>query len=549
MVAASLLVFVVSQYAHAFRMPFSGDDFLILQRVRGASFLDLFGRAGARIFGWYRPISRELYYWTLRGARESAFHAVSFTLWLAVHVILFDLLRRWTGARAAAITAAGSACLSAWGYALMSVAGAQDLWMLLFGLLFLRVMLAGRAWIGAALLLAALLSKESAIVFPILSLAIAVSIERRPGRPALWTHAPSLLACAAWLALHPTLLARATGHVPATLEATSRPEGWWLPIQIAWSVFDLDLPPAPETGWGSALVVAGVGLLPLLALVLLIREEDGPAPRPTRGALLLWTLLGMAASALPAIGWHPYYAILGLIGAWAMLGAWLARHRGATIAVVSLMALLRAGRASTPSPDWSSEWFQQRSGNALRAVRDGLAQRHPTFPPYTRVYFAATRGAGMVSGSPALGIWYRDSTVRSFHVKDFAVRRPGEHAGPDYFFYFDPAHRPIEIVPSRDGQPPEVPEPGWEGRHYDLGTVLLLGGDVPGAANEYLAVARANPKRVDCALYAAACFRVLGQAAPAERALAIARASGMSGAEAEQRIQALTASFPRAPTR
>jgi hypothetical protein len=315
---------------------------------------------------------------------------------------------------------------------------------------------------------------------------------------------------------------------------------------------NLEAWPLPLAGWGPSVVLGLASALPLLVILHrgLRSPPASPASKPNLLlACALWALLGFAPAAFPSIGWHVYYSIIGLIGTWAMLGVLLDRHPRIALAAIALMALVRAGRATTSSIDWVDEWSQVQIGERLNGVRESLQRLHPTFPPYSRVYFTHTANkAGQVSGgSPALRIWYDDPTLRSFHMRDFAVRRPDEPQGKDYFFYFDPTGRPIEIVPSRHGRPPDSLVPGWEGQHYDLGTVLLLGGDVEGAANEYLAVARARPARVDCALYAAACFRVLGRAAPAGQALALARAAGLSASEAEQRIQRLIESFPSRP--
>src|SRR5262249_11951035 len=142
-VVLALTLFVATQYWVAWTMPFLGDDFVILDRVRGASFWDLWRTSGPLLFGWYRPVSRELHFWVLRhlaGTHEPAFHLVSFALWVAVLALFHRYLHRLAGPRAAAIATAGAACLSMWGGPLIWIAGAQDLWMLTFGLAYLIAM-------------------------------------------------------------------------------------------------------------------------------------------------------------------------------------------------------------------------------------------------------------------------------------------------------------------------------------------------------------------------------------------------------------------------
>jgi hypothetical protein len=314
------------------------------------------------------------------------------------------------------------------------------------------------------------------------------------------------------------------------------------------AVLNLEAWPLPAAGWSQALVLGLVGALPLVAFVFALRSTATHAPRHALVACAVWALLGFAAPALPALGWHSYYTLLGLIGAWAALGILLAPRVPIAVAVVTLAAVLRAGRVTTPSIDWSDESFQLQSGYALRALRDSLVALHPTLPHGSRVYFTHQGNPqGLVSGgSPALRIWYDDPTLRSYHMRDFVVRSPEEPPGPDYFFYVDGTHRLVELTPSIDGQPPPRPDPSWEGRHYNLATALLLGGDVEKAASEYLAVARANPARTDCALYAAAAYRSLGRAALAEQAMAAAIVAGVSRADAEAKVARLVATLPRA---
>jgi hypothetical protein len=546
----ALAAFLLTQYLRALDMPFSGDDFLILQRVRHASFLELFSREGARIFGWYRPISRELHYGLLTrafGMHELPFHVASFVLWVAVLLAAFRFLGDLLGEHPAAIAVAGAASLSAWAYPLLSVAGVQELWMLLFGFLYLDS--ARRARPLAALWLAlALLSKESAVMLVPISAAIAWLGDEQEPRLVLRRHAAALIVCVAWFVFHPTLATQLSGGAPASVETSSRLPLWGMAAGSVLAVLNLEAWPLPAAGWSNALTLGLIGAAPLVAFLFFMRSQAAPATRRTLLACIVWALLGFAAPALPSLGWHAYYTLLGLIGAWAALGVLLAKRVPLAMAVVTLAAVLRAGRATTPSVDWADESFQLRSGYALRALRDSLAVLHPTLPHGSRVYFTHQGNPqGLVSGgSPALQIWYDDPTLRSYHLRDFAVRSPEESPGPDYFFYVDDAHRLVELIPTPDGQPPAWRDAAWEGRHYNLATALLLGGDVAGAGAEYLAVARANPARSDCALYAAACYRALGRAPLTEQAMSVATAAGISRADAEAKVTQLVATLPRA---
>jgi hypothetical protein len=551
--AAALAGFLLTQYRRALDMPFSGDDFLILDRVRHASFAELFSREGARIFGWYRPISRELHYWLLTrafGLHELPFHVASFALWVAVLLAAYRHLSGLLGPRASAIAVTGAACLSAWGYPLLAVAGVQELWMLLFGFLYLES--ARRARPLATFWLAlALLSKESAVMLVAISAATSWIADRLDLRVVVRRHAAALAVCAAWFVFHPTLATQLSGGVPASAETSSRLPLWAMATGSVLAVLNLEAWPIPAVGWSQAVTLGLIGAAPLVAFVVAWRSPAALVTRRTILACAGWALLGFAAPALPALGWHSYYTLLGLIGAWAALGALLAPRVSIAVAVVTLAAVLRAGRATTPSVDWGDESFQLQSGYALRALRDSLTALHPSLPHGSRVYFTHQGNPqGLVSGgSLALRIWYDDPTLRSYHLRDFVVRGPEEPPGPDYFFYVDATHRLVELAASRDGRPPAQRDPAWEGRHYNLATALLLGGDVEGAGGEYLAVARADPARSDCALYAAACYRALGREALAEQAVGLAMAAGVSRADAEAKVTQLVATLPRRDVR
>ena len=61
-VVVGLGLFLASAYADAWSIPFINDDYIFLDKTRGASFLSLWAPK-ALAFHWYRPWSRELHYW------------------------------------------------------------------------------------------------------------------------------------------------------------------------------------------------------------------------------------------------------------------------------------------------------------------------------------------------------------------------------------------------------------------------------------------------------------------------------------------------------
>lgn len=325
-------------------------------------------------------------------------------------------------------------------------------------------------------------------------------------------------------------------------------------VRSSLAVVDLDSWPSPEGGWGAALTLRAVVAAGALLAIVLTSWSSAPAPlSPDRrkrllALCLLWVLVGFLPPLLPSVGWHAYYAVIGLLGAWVGLGLLLCDRRRLAILSVVVMAFLRAGRSSTPSWDWGTEWYQVRAGNMLRVFRAQLQQRHPAFPRHARVYFThVPNNIGLIAGrSSALRIWYDDSMLETRFRRDFAMRAPNEAAGPDFFFHFDTLWGLVEIELSRDGNTrPQSAD--WERRYFNLATAFLLGGDVEQAASEYLAIARANPRRTDCSMYAAACYDVLNHPEARDEALALASAAGMSAEDVGRELRRLVASFPRRP--
>src|SRR5205085_12371366 len=101
-----------------------------------------------------------------------------------------------------------------------------------------------------------------------------------------------------------------------------------------------------------------------------------------------WALLAWLPLLMPSIGWHAYYTLLGACGAWLALGALLARWPALAVALVGCLALVRGARATTPSRDAGTEFYQTRAAAFMASMRDGLLALHPTLPPHSRLYFA-----------------------------------------------------------------------------------------------------------------------------------------------------------------
>ena len=459
-VLALLALYLATQYPYTLHLPFAGDDFVFLDRTRNASFLSLWktSEGGYNVLAWhyYRPISRELHYWVLTrafGMWEPPFHLASMILVAIVGTLYFVLVRGIAGTAVAAVATAAVMALAAWGVLVVWAAGSQDLWMMAFAVATLLALARGRprlAWIGLAL---ALLSKETAATLPAIALAYLLAIERRTWRDALSRTSGLWIMVTVWAAFHPLLggQLRHPIHEP-TLPGLRHSVGWILGHSLL-AVVNLESWPRPAVGWPVALGTGLVGALILGALIAvglrrLPRLAPLPAPDPARagtGRVVLWgsswALLAWAPLLMPSLGWHAYYAMFGMLGAWVALAALLTKRPMLALAVVATLAVLRSGRASTRSSDWGNESFQKRAALFGRETREYFFARYPSLPLHSRIYLAEVPPqVGLVPGgedSPAFRVWYRDSTLGTYFASRYRPRRAGEPPGRDYFFVYD----------------------------------------------------------------------------------------------------------------
>jgi len=561
-VAALLAAFLLASYRHALSLGFISDDYLILDKVLRGSFGSLW-EPRALLFNWYRPVSRELHYWTLShlfGTQVLPFHLVSFALWVADMTLFFLLARRLAGVRTAALATAAVAALAAWAGPLLWVAGVQELWMLLYSFLFLHAFARRRTLWAVVTLALALLGKETAGVLPALALLWALLVDRERPAAALRRVAPLVALTALWTVFHPRLLGRMWGPYAETVETAGRPAPIETAVKTLLALFSLEERPAPESGWLAALARGLPGALALAALAAWAIRGGGREDARSRGAspsrdpgaatpdeipgtargiaalAASWAALGSLPLFLPSIGWHAYYGLFGAFGAWLLIAHALRRRPGLALSLVLALALLRPLRADTPSWDWASDAYQRRAGFFLRVLRDDLLRQRPAMPPHARLYFARVpRNIGWVAGDgPALRVWYRDTTITGGYYSYYKPRPAGAPAGPDHFFRFDSSGVWIEVTKgAEDVDAARARDPKWEGDHREL--ALLLGGaaDWAGAAGELEKLATAFPGRFEYPLNAAVCYEKLGDSTATARWYA--RAASMPGAtEREQ---------------
>ena len=543
-----LALFLLTQYGDVRGVPFLNDDYIFLDKTRAASFGSLWAPK-ALAFHWYRPWSRELHYWTLQkifGAHEGAFHVVSLILALAAMIVFFAFARRLAGSRVAAIAVAGWASLAAWAVPIVWVAGVQDLWMLLFAFLCLGAVAMERTWLAGGAFALALLSKESAAVLPGIALAYELLVPRRSFSESFRRTLPLWIVLVAWAAFHPLLGGRLwmplEGQIPPAPRA-SLENVLGRTLLLPWN---LDGWPRPEDGWSRPFLLGAAGALLLGLLVVLglraRRETRAEAPWNPRGLAIfggVWALLGLGPLFMPGLGWHNYYALLGAAGAWLAAAVLLARMPAVAIAMIAALVLLRAGRATTPSLDWGSEWYQRRAASFIGVMRADLMRSEPTVPPYSRLFFIRVPSyVGFLAGDgPALRVWYGDSTLRAGFYPAYRLRAPGQPRGEDYFFRFDSAGGWVRVVRgAEDIAQARTANPRWGPDHETLAQTLARAGDWPGALGEFEKLAAGDPMRVDYAYDVAVSWEAMGDSTRAGEWYQ--RAAALPGADSEVRAAA-----------
>ena len=487
LVIIALAAYLLLAIPIALQAPFHADDFIFLERTRGAPFLWLW-QTGDVPFGYYRPWSREFSFWLgqrLFGPHELPFHLTALALYLATLAMFFTLARRLAGTMAATAATLGVAALAAWGTPLIWASGLQDLWMFAFAIAGLLCVSRGRIGLAALCTALALLSKETALVLPAIAVAYLLAIERRSPLDVLRRTAPLWAVVVAWAFVHPMLAARL--FHPATHAAHSGP--WINPLagslllEAVASLANLDAPLHPVIPWPA---VAQRALMPMVALAipaLIVAWRAGAraAPAPRKGARLLpgpppgagrgrviafgvvWALVGWLPLLQPPLTWHAYYGLFGAFGAWLALGCLLARARWTVAPILCALVVLRTALAFTPSLDLGTEFYQVRASNFVRMTRNFLLNQTPSPPAHSRIFLAKVPGAvGLVpwdQRSIAAQVWTGDTTLGTYYVSHFQPRAAGDSLGLDYLFTFEEKsgwESKQILVPTSTSTPTEV---------------------------------------------------------------------------------------------
>jgi len=517
----------VAMYASSMTLPFLGDDYVFLDETRFFGFTQLWSRSNLQ-FGWYRPWSRELYFWTLRhlvGLDAAAFRAANLLLWVVSLLVLGRVVRRISNQRIAVTAIAGSAVLGLWGAPLVWISGSQDLWLVFFLSLTLLAALSRHPSLALFPFGAALLSKETAAAFPMILAGLWYFVEKRRGRELARRVLPFVVLTVAWAVWHPILLRRLLHPRLATLSAEPSLPAWQVGLKTVQAMLNLDQVGGTFVFSPVHLVGLGLGALLLAAAVRIAGRDDSPAISAERSRGLLWTGCAWAVAGwlplfMPSLGWHAYYGCLGALGAWLAIAVMLRGDPELSLVLVLLLGTFRLFNSSTESREWGSEWYQRRAGDLLGRVRGQLLELRPAMPTHARSYFGGLpNNVGLVAGdTPALRVWYGDSTLRGGYWSQYGPRRAGEPPGPDLFFHYDPVHglREVHLGPE-DANREMASHPLWEFDHESLALALFLAHAPGKAGDEYEKIAQLSG-RGDALVAAAMCREVAGDT-PASRAL------------------------------
>jgi hypothetical protein len=553
-----LAAFAAVAYGTALNMPFIGDDYVFLDEIRDARFVSLWS-FGHTYAGWYRPWSREFHFWLLHGV--AGFHTVAYrafgmVLWLVALGLFAEIVRRLAGPKVAIIATAGAASMALWGTPLLWISGSQDLWMLAFSMASFYLLLLGRDRWAVLPFGLALLSKETSAVLPGLMMAYLVLVERARLSVAIRRTAALWVLVALWLVVHPTLRSRLMSGVPMTRELELRPSLPVILLRTILAPLNLDMIPHPvDLTAGFAIRVLVSALILVAGLVFLLRSGSGAGNAtadPVRRRTVMrfaaaWMAIGWLPLFLPSIAWHAYYGCLGALGMWLALALSLESRPRIAVAVIACLAIVRGAQASTPSWDWGNEWYQRRAGNMLSSIQGDLIREHPSLPHHSRIFLGhIPNNIGLIAGqSPALRVWYADSTLKADYYSSYRPRASSEAAGPDYFFRFDTLQGMVEVkTGNEDVQAAVLSNPEWEGDHERLAMTFLRSGDTPRAAAEFEKLS-SLPNRADAAVYAAVCLEVMADSVRADSLLSAAQARlGLSSDRMRQWVERLRTTFP-----
>jgi hypothetical protein len=459
-------------YLPALDTPFFADDYLFLDQVRGRPLLASLATPDP-LSNFYRPVSRQLYFWLIgKATHESplAFHAGNLACFLVILVLLFLIVRRLAGVRAGVIATGFLALHYSAEVPIRWACGSQELLAVGGALAAIHFHLRGRSLLGGLAMLLAAFSKEVILIAPI----VAVAAGRRPGES--WSVAirrawPLGAALAVWGGVW-LLLPHA--HAQQVKDVGFDPAGALavvvhllrVSLGFEWTHGEFGHLPRVGPPWMSLVATLaavvwcrGGGRAGAAGLASDGQRAPALAARPGLVAVAaLWALIGTLPIAAVSVLWSAYYYLFAMCGVAFGLGVWLARRPlGVTIALLVALAWGSASARSlsefgigrdpwTPQSHINRSYIDRATRYGARYLRD-LRRQRPTLPVGSTLFFAGLPGnIAFQAGNGALIRWaYRDSSLRSYYLGSFSLEKA--RRGP--FFVFQGGGDSLkEIAPS-----------------------------------------------------------------------------------------------------
>jgi hypothetical protein len=407
--------------------PFLWDDFDFLGRVRNLRLTDLLPDPS---IVFYRPISREIYFWVVDHvlfASPLAAHILNAGIICAIIALLMSFVRTLSGERPALLSGILLACSASLPLVIGWASAGQDLLSALFIVVSLQLQLRRRVILAALALAAAMLSKETGIAgVPAVAL-LAVVRTDRSRREITRTLLVSAIVVLAWVAVQPWTRSVLLGADPAS------------PSMHRYLIRDVPILPALVQGvlitanfpwivqpptWPSHLLFPTLIVSALIYLLLTPSSPIVPSlssKSNSRTVIVVGLAMFAVSIAITSValgGWSPHYVCIPAIGLSMMAGPVLARASriGVILATVVYLWLGIGLRGNPIDPIVPTEPNFGETARAMRKVERGFKALRPTLPAGSNVYVSvqAQQSGGIyrhLYRFQPLRVWYREENL------------------------------------------------------------------------------------------------------------------------------------------
>jgi hypothetical protein len=414
------------------RAPFLGDDYIFLTEAQKGLAQSL-AHAFFEVPNYFRPVSRELYFGLLNpvlGDHPLAFRVVNLLILGGILALVFLIARALGRPRAGLIAAGFLALFHPLRVLLGYVNFDQDLLAAAFSLATVLLVMRNRPRLAGVACLFAVLSKENAVLVPVILTAWGL-LRRAPPRSVVRDTAYCWLAAA--VAVAAVFLRSHFGGAevqseagPASGMAFHLADGLRL---TGLALFGLE---QPLDALATAKAEAGIGLLAgaaaLSAALAVVAFHSARDAKSRGGGLavlgIAWLVLGAIPPVLLADRFNAYYVLFPAIGAAWLVGAALARwHVALTAILFAALGVLNVVANGVTTVRWSlddktppgislfsAERFR-READYVRSLRAALERERPARG--TAVYLGQEFGFLQMgtSGNKGPRYWLGDSTL------------------------------------------------------------------------------------------------------------------------------------------